>query len=231
MLPGIDSARVGMWGRSQGGWVVPLAASRRSGVAFAILEVGGGVTVREQNIYARQQQLRARGLDEPAVAEATEVWAALWDYMRTARAGATADSLVRRARTRDWFSEAAPTMAGLSRAGTLPDSAWLANNLASPQLAWFRSHPFDPIPFLQQLDAPVLGVFAGDDAATPTARSVERIARALGRPGAPPSRLVVFPGANHGMCLPEPPGNRCRWPDGYQRLIAEWIREAARQAS
>jgi alpha-beta hydrolase superfamily lysophospholipase len=227
-LPAIDAARVGMWGRSQGGWVVPLAASRRPGVAFAILEVGGGVTVREQNIYARQQQLRARGLDASAVTEATEVWAAIWDYMGTAHGGGRADSLVRHARTRGWFSEAAPTMAGLSRDGTLPDSGWLAKNLTSPQLAWFRSHPFDPIPFVQRLDAPVLGVFAGDDAATPTPRSVERLTRALGRPGAPPSRLVVFPGANHGMCMPEPAGRRCRWPDGYQPLIAQWILDATR---
>jgi acetyl esterase/lipase len=33
----VDPARVGLWGVSEGGWVVPIAASRSASVAFAIL--------------------------------------------------------------------------------------------------------------------------------------------------------------------------------------------------
>jgi dipeptidyl aminopeptidase/acylaminoacyl peptidase len=35
--PGVDPRRVGLWGASQGGWVVPAVAARRDDVAFAIL--------------------------------------------------------------------------------------------------------------------------------------------------------------------------------------------------
>ena len=35
--PGVDPARIGLWGASQGGWVVPRIAAQRDDVAFAIL--------------------------------------------------------------------------------------------------------------------------------------------------------------------------------------------------
>lgn len=35
--PGVDPSRIGLWGASQGGWVVPAVAARRDDVAFAIL--------------------------------------------------------------------------------------------------------------------------------------------------------------------------------------------------
>jgi dipeptidyl aminopeptidase/acylaminoacyl peptidase len=42
--PGIDSDRVGIWGISQAGWVIPHAAARAPGTfAFAIVVTGGGV--------------------------------------------------------------------------------------------------------------------------------------------------------------------------------------------
>ncbi|TDD88695.1 alpha/beta hydrolase [Actinomadura darangshiensis] len=48
--PGVDPGKVGMWGLSEGGWVVPLAASRSPEVAFAIV-VGGNAMppIRQQN--------------------------------------------------------------------------------------------------------------------------------------------------------------------------------------
>lgn len=35
--PSLDSSRIGLWGASQGGWVVPAVAAQRDDVAFAIL--------------------------------------------------------------------------------------------------------------------------------------------------------------------------------------------------
>ncbi|MCO6009251.1 prolyl oligopeptidase family serine peptidase [Actinoallomurus purpureus] len=42
--PGVDPAKVGLWGFSEGGWVAPLAASRSSDVAFVITLGGPGRT-------------------------------------------------------------------------------------------------------------------------------------------------------------------------------------------
>ncbi len=35
--PGVDPAKVGVWGLSEGGWVAPIAASRSKDVAFVVL--------------------------------------------------------------------------------------------------------------------------------------------------------------------------------------------------
>jgi dienelactone hydrolase len=48
--PGVDPAKVGIWGLSEGGWVAPLAASRSADVAFVIVVGGNAMTpVRQQN--------------------------------------------------------------------------------------------------------------------------------------------------------------------------------------
>jgi len=51
-LPFIDPKRVGLWGDSQGGWIVPLAASREPAVRWAILNSGPVVTVGESDDWA-----------------------------------------------------------------------------------------------------------------------------------------------------------------------------------
>jgi pimeloyl-ACP methyl ester carboxylesterase len=49
--PDIDPRRVGLWGDSQAGWIVPLAASRDKAVHFAVLNSGPTVTVGESDLW------------------------------------------------------------------------------------------------------------------------------------------------------------------------------------
>lgn len=55
----IDAQRVGLWGISQGGWVVPEIASRREDLQFAIL-VGSAVNWERQGEYNLLAEARAR---------------------------------------------------------------------------------------------------------------------------------------------------------------------------
>lgn len=49
---GVDPANVGLWGESEGAWVVPLAAARSAEVAFVVLVGASGVSpVRQQAWY------------------------------------------------------------------------------------------------------------------------------------------------------------------------------------
>jgi uncharacterized protein len=52
-LPQIDASRIGLFGDSQAGWIVPLAASRESAVHWAILNSGPTVTVGESDFWGR----------------------------------------------------------------------------------------------------------------------------------------------------------------------------------
>src|SRR5258708_5026764 len=50
--PKVDPRKVGLWGESEGTWVVPLAASRSTAVAFVILVGASGVSpARQQSWY------------------------------------------------------------------------------------------------------------------------------------------------------------------------------------
>jgi pimeloyl-ACP methyl ester carboxylesterase len=51
-LPAIDPARVGLFGDSQAGWVVPLAAAREPAVHWAVLNSGPTTTVGETDYWA-----------------------------------------------------------------------------------------------------------------------------------------------------------------------------------
>ena len=65
-LPQIDAHRVGLFGDSQAGWIVALAAARDPGVRWAVVLAGSTVTVGETDLFAslagqsRQQPSGAR---------------------------------------------------------------------------------------------------------------------------------------------------------------------------
>jgi dienelactone hydrolase len=56
--PEVDPARVGLWGVSEGGWVVPIAAARSPDVAFAILVSAPNVSPQSQAVWAFDDHLR-----------------------------------------------------------------------------------------------------------------------------------------------------------------------------
>lgn len=52
-LPYIDATRVGLFGDSQAGWIVPLAAARSSAVHWAVLNSGPTATVGETDLWGQ----------------------------------------------------------------------------------------------------------------------------------------------------------------------------------
>jgi len=67
----ITPGRVGLWGESQGGWVVSIAAAvYPDEVAFIISLSGSGVSVAEQQVYNVESESRAAGFSEQEVIRA-----------------------------------------------------------------------------------------------------------------------------------------------------------------
>ena len=66
--PRIDPAQIGLIGGSQVGWIIPLAASRSSGVAFMVSVSGAVSTVGVSDFYDEI----AEGLSEAEIAEALQ---------------------------------------------------------------------------------------------------------------------------------------------------------------
>src|SRR5262249_28898028 len=61
---------VGIWGQSQGGWLVQIIASRLPDLAFAIANSGPGISLRAQNLYGVEHTMRAGGKPEEQITRA-----------------------------------------------------------------------------------------------------------------------------------------------------------------
>ncbi len=63
--------RIGLWGVSQGGWVIGMAAAEApQEIAFIISVSGAGISVAEQQVYGVEAQTRALGVSEEDVTKA-----------------------------------------------------------------------------------------------------------------------------------------------------------------
>jgi len=62
-LPGIDPKRIGLFGDSQAGWIIPLAARRDPAVRWALLNSGPTTTVGETDLWG---QLAGESLSPPS---------------------------------------------------------------------------------------------------------------------------------------------------------------------
>lgn len=60
--PEVDPEAVGLWGLSEGGWVVPIAASRSDKVDFVVLVAASGVSPARQHAWNLENEMRHQGV-------------------------------------------------------------------------------------------------------------------------------------------------------------------------
>jgi dipeptidyl aminopeptidase/acylaminoacyl peptidase len=82
-LEGVDPARVGIAGHSQGGWVAQTAAARSPDVAFIVLLAGPSQTVKEQILTDERYHLLGWGVPEAEVDERIGMFDGLLDAALT----------------------------------------------------------------------------------------------------------------------------------------------------
>jgi uncharacterized protein len=210
----LDAARrvvpdgpVGLFGHSQGGWVV-LSAARRTAADFVITNSGPSVSPLVQEEYSTGTRLRAAGLPAPEVEAGVSTFREL---MELALAGAGFD------RAREWMTapEHAGQVAVLTEVGAfVPDSEaeWqLAASLVG----------HDPEPALTGFRVPLLAVLGAADGVVPVELSAERY-RDCVRPEL--LQVEIVADGDHRMQLP----GTDRFAPGYLAILTGFV--AARVA-
>jgi len=225
-------ARVGYVGGSQGGWIAPLAASRsRVDYAVALYGLADGALAEDRGQV--MDDLRAKGHGAEVLAKAREVTDATGGLIAS---GFTEgfDQLDRvKAKYGDepWFSDMEGEFTGaILRAPTWAPQ-WIVRAIAKHKDLG-TSWDYEPMPVLEKLQAPQLWVLAEDDTEAPNAETRRRL-KMLQEKGRPID-VVVFPHTNHGILeYAGKPADRIslRHPDGYLRLIADWIKRGRLQGS
>ena len=209
----IDPRKIGVWGLSQGGWLGPLAASRSTDVAFVIAVSGPGVSPGEQMVFFYASELRAQGLPDEQVEEASKLRRQVWTYVSTGAGYAAAKSAVERAKSRPWYGQVKAQRDGIF------DS--FQNAAAEKNRLWFRVEMnYDPVATLRKLTVPTLFLFGDADQLVPVAKSVEIINQTLTASHHPDFTVRVFPGVDHGMYLAS--DNRQEVP-AYRETMKNWL--------
>ncbi len=199
----VSPLSVGLFGHSQGGWVVLEAAARGAAVEFVITNSGPGVSPREQELFATRQGCRRAGYDGAD----TDAAVAVIDQLFGLAAGRTPWSAARA-----WMAEPARThaMGILTATGAfLPADAGLWGLTAA-----MIDH--DPRAAMRQLTVPLLTVFGADDTAVPVEASVAAYRHCV-RPGL--LTVAVLDGGDHRLMQPD----STDFAPGYLDLLADYV--------
>ncbi len=216
----IDGGRIGLWGISQAGFVMPRVLAKGGDVAFMIAvgcPCGPGV---EQGAYLVSAQALCEGVSR---AEA--------DRMRDML---TAIEKVRTYEEYVEYKKQLDVLPGIEAAsifgfkkGVKPKNEWHAPNFAG-EYFW------DPREVIEKTTIPVLAVFGELDTQVDPSRSSEAYRDALTRAGNQHFRVEIIPGTDHNIilsrtgCIEERNGrSRSGWTNyspQYLDLIEEWLR-------
>jgi uncharacterized protein len=224
----IDPKHIGVWGLSQGGWLGPLAASRSSDVAFVIAVSGPGVSPGEQMIFYYAEELRARGVPESDVVEASALRRDVWNYMHTGNSYEKTKAEMAEARSKRWYAEVKAQQDRLFDA--LPPPAEV-NAPVGRRILWFQQEMvYDPVPTLRALKVPALFLFGDEDRVTPVEESVAIIRRVQAENNNHDFTIKVFPHADHGMSIATNAGDRSIDPE-YLETMQQWLRASVRSSN
>jgi hypothetical protein len=197
-IPEVASVPMGLFGHSEGGWVVLRAAAACAGLAFVVTNSCPGMTPREQDRYAVEVALHAAGEPDAMVAAGLALYDRLVDLLRQQASYAEVQPLL--------LSE--PSLSAYF--GDLDEDAWCS---AGPKL------DHDPAADLAGLTCPHLALFGARDPLVPVAPSVAAMATAVAardRHG-PAMTIEVFAGADHRVRIGDD------FAAGYLDTLTGWI--------
>jgi len=207
--PAVDAERVGIWGHSQGGWLVQMLAGRTLQLAFAIASSGPTIGVREQILYDCEQTLRSLGHDDEEIRQAL----ALTEELHQAAIDSAAFEAIHRqllepASRKPWY-------------GNYP-AIEDADDWHHVQV--LVGEPFEPVASLGRVECPFLAVYGGLDRLLPPWRGAQEAGHALAAAASPDVTVVVFPLGDHRI----QDTRTGSFVDGYLDLLGDWTSRRAR---
>jgi uncharacterized protein len=173
--PGVTSDRLGLFGHSQGGWVVLEVAATDPDLAFVVTSSGSGVTMARQERYATEAHMTAGGAPADAVSGALAGLDAIFELVRS---GADFETV---------------------KAAAGDDGQGPGNAAELDLIRRLLDH--DPRPALERLSCPLLAIFGESDLQVPVDESVAVLRAA--RPG--DLDVEILHGADHRLQTGEPP--------------------------
>lgn len=214
----INPKQIGLWGISQGAWLVELAASRSTDIAFIIPVSGGGVNPEIQQVKWTELQMRADGFSEEDIQQAVTLQKLKFHFARTGEGWEKYEDAFQKARNKKWFSVYVGSPASKE------DSAFEF---------WRRINSFEPAPVLMKVTCPILVILGERDTITPVPETIANFEKALNESKNKKYKVKVFPKGNHSLLEAETGGEKERpylknYVASYYDVMTDWILELGR---
>ena len=216
--PGVDAAKVGVIGHSEGGLIAPLMAGQAGAPDFLILLAGPGTTGQEIVLEQSGLIARAAGGSDEDVTAMVQALQEMTDEAAKARDGADVRARVTPMLTEDF----------MARLGVPSDQKELfLTQITRDWYVQFLNH--DPVPYLQAVDQPVLALIGSMDLQVPATSNLAGLRRGLANNN--DATILELEGLNH-MFQPARSGTIAEYaqiettfaPDALE-LISDWINE------
>ncbi|MFH1572632.1 MAG: prolyl oligopeptidase family serine peptidase, partial [Acidobacteriota bacterium] len=220
----IDPARIGLWGISQAGYVMPRVLERSDDVAFMIAISCAGAPGVEQGIQLLAAQMVCAGYPRESIEQ-------LREQIRTFTMAETYQEYVRHKAP----LAATPAFRALERFGqrieVTAEEHWHPADRARVY------YGYDPMEVIRCTSIPILAVFGERDTQVDPVQGAEAWREALAHAGNRHSRVRVFPGTDHNIirsetgCIDEREArSEAGWrnyPGEYLDLLETWLTDLA----
>lgn len=220
-LPYVDPQKVGLWADSQGGWIILIADSLSSEISFLINKAGPVCTPLEQTLYDYEQNYMRPGSTPGEVITELKVWYKdVFIFLTRDRN----DSLWKKIKyVIDKYENTDYLKAGfdqyyLSILGVDDKIKPKDKVVLDPS---GRDFDFDPIPYLQRLETPMLYQIGTLDHLNNVQACIDKIIEINNKD----ITLKVYEGADHGIQIQRKPTIlfKPNFPDGYLESLVNFI--------
>lgn len=182
--PDIDPARIGVWGASQAGYVIPIALTQTQDIAFVICVSCPGDSGHDQMVF----QVTAFGLCEDRAKEKSAEVDRLLKELDQHRSFETYAGYLDYRRSLADLAALVPV--SLDNWPVTPEDDWLDNPIEDEDV-------WNPVSAVGQVDIPVLAIFGDQDRNMDSLQAAFAYRDALGETGNPKSQVEVLPNADH----------------------------------
>ncbi len=188
----IDPKQIGLIGHSEGGLIVPMAATRSQDVAFVVMMAGPGLTGEEILYLQVDRILKANGVSNETISKNRALMERTFSIVKSEKDDFVAEEKLRKI----WDEELAKMndtekkLMGYSSQDNL--------NLKQYLSPWYRFFlTYDPVPTLTKVRVPVLAIIGEKDLQVPPKENLKGIEDALKAGGNEHYTIKELPGMNH----------------------------------
>jgi len=183
----ILAGKIGLWGISQAGWVMPLAMKKNKDIAFMIVVNGGACDSISQSAFQLRENLMCEGYEKKRALELEKYYIKMMKAQKYEVYLENVRPLIKESLVREM---------GFVWKEPWPRDRWQAN---PPDGEAF----FNPLGLVKEMKIPILAMFGAKDTLCPPLTGSRDYKKVIEKGGNPLSRVVMIAGGDHSMVLSE----------------------------